>query len=137
MARIGLGASALGRNHGAVVVAVLADDAFIAERFGTADSAAVQDQRIGGASPARLEHRRAELLFYDFGIVALRNSETIRDAEHVAIHRQTGHAERMAEHDIRGLAGNSINVSMLAGTSPPCFSTSAFAIPRSAFDFAR
>ena len=47
-----------------------------------------------------------QLLLDDFGILGLRDADPVRDAKDVTIDRQTGHAERMAEHDVRGLATN-------------------------------
>src|SRR5258708_787436 len=50
-------------HHEAVIVAVVADDALVAERLRTADAAAVQNQRIGRARPALLRQRLPQLLF--------------------------------------------------------------------------
>ena len=50
--------------------------------------------------------RRAQLLLRPYRIVALGDADAVGDAEHVAIDRQPRHAERMAEHDVRGLAAD-------------------------------
>ena len=95
-----------GPERAAVVVAVVADDALLAERLRLADAAAVQDQRVGRPRPLRRRHRSAELLLDDLGIVRPRDADPVRDAQHVPIDRQSGDAERVAEHDVRRLAAD-------------------------------
>ena len=93
-------------DRGFVIVALVADRTLLAQRAWFADPAAVQDQRVGGDGPFGRRHRRAQLLFDDFRIVAARDPDAVGDPEHVAIHRQAGHAERVAEHDVGGLAAD-------------------------------
>src|SRR5579862_5337405 len=47
------------------VIALVADETFVAERLGPADAAAVEDQRVRGLRPPLRRHRGAELLFDD------------------------------------------------------------------------
>src|SRR5712692_3618682 len=63
------------------VIAVLAHGALVAQRLRAADAAAVENQRVGGARPPRLRHRRAELRLDDDGIVALGDSDPVGHAE--------------------------------------------------------
>src|SRR5262249_9107240 len=92
------------RDHETEVIALVADDALIAERFGTADAPAVENQRVGGARPAFLRHRVSELLLDEHRIVALGDANPVRDAENVAIDGQSGHTKRVTEYDVGRLA---------------------------------
>ena len=73
------------------------------------------------ASPLRRRHARAQLLFDDFRIVGRRDADAVRHAQHMPIDREAGHAERMAEYDVGGLAADarsSTSESMVFGTAP-------------------
>src|SRR6476661_1696293 len=72
----------LARDHRAVILAVVANDALVAPRLRPADAAAVQNERIGRARPARLRHRRAQLLLDDDRIVGVSDADAVGDAEH-------------------------------------------------------
>ncbi len=78
----------------------------IAQRLRPADAAAVQDQRIGRARPSFRRQQRAQLRLDGHGIVRTNQTDPVGDAQHVAIDRQAGHAERVAEHDVGGLASD-------------------------------
>src|SRR5581483_3762574 len=94
------------RDDQAIVVAAVANGALVAQRFRTADTAPVQDQRVGRARPPLFRQRLAQLLLDEDRIVALGDADPVRDAEDVPIHRQPGDAERVAEHDVRRLAAH-------------------------------
>ncbi len=96
--------AAFAGDHEAVVVALVANETLIAQRFRTADAAAVQNQRVGGSRPPFRRHRLAQLLFDDDRIVRFGDADAIRDAEDMPIHRQSRNAERVPEHHVRGLA---------------------------------
>jgi hypothetical protein len=85
------------------VVAVIADGAAVAERPWLADSAAVQNQRVGGSRPLGSRHRRTQLLLDDLGILRARDAESVGDPQHVAIDRKSRHAQRVPEHHVGGL----------------------------------
>src|SRR5215467_7046240 len=85
------------------VVALGLDRTGLAQRLRTTDPAPVKNQRIGRPRPARLGHRRAQLLLDNDGVVAFRDPDAIRDAEHVSINREPGHTESVAKHYVRGL----------------------------------
>ena len=57
----------------------------------------MENQRIRRASPSLRLERGAQLLLHDLRVVAFRDADPVRDAEHVAIDRQPRNAERMAE----------------------------------------
>src|SRR5665213_1473486 len=90
-------------HDGGEVVALALDDARVAERRWLADAAAMEDEGVGRARPARLGHRVAELLLDDDGVVAFGDADAIGHAKHVPIDRKSGDAERVAEHDVGGL----------------------------------
>ena len=56
-------------------------------------------QRSGGSSAH-------ECRFDDHRVVGVHEADAIGDAQHVAIDRQPRHAERVAEHDVGGLASD-------------------------------
>ena len=63
----------------------------------------MEDERVGGARPP-LRRQRAGQLFLDLDrVVAFRDPDAIRDAQHVAIDGQPRHAERVTENDVRRL----------------------------------
>ena len=64
----------------------------------------MEDQRVRRPRPFPWRHRRAQLLLDHLRIVRSRNPDAIRDAQHVPVDRQPGHAERVPEDDVRGLA---------------------------------
>src|SRR3954471_4534675 len=84
---------ALFRNDVAVIVAVVADDALVAERLRLADAAAVEDQRILGARPALRRHRGAELLLDRDRVVAFGDANPVGHSQHVAIDRQPRYSQ--------------------------------------------
>ena len=104
---------ALGNDDHAEIVAVVDDEALLAERFRPADAAAVEDQRVGRSRPALRRHRRAQLLLDDDRIVRLGDADAVRDAQHVTVDRQPGNAEGVAEHDVGGLASHSRQLDQL------------------------
>ena len=79
---------------------------WLAQRFGLADAASVQDQRVGGASPQPGRERPGQLLFDALGIVRIRDAEPVAHPQHVTVDRQPGNAERVSEHDVRRLASH-------------------------------
>src|SRR6266513_1317518 len=94
------------RDYQTVVVAVVTDGTLIAERLRLADAPAMQDLHVRGKRPHLLRQEAAQLLFDFDGIVAFRDPDAVRDAQHVTINGQAGHAERVAEDDMRGLASD-------------------------------
>jgi hypothetical protein len=90
-----------------VVIAVVGDRTAIAQRLRPADAPAVQDQRIGGERPRVRRQRPRQLIFHDDRVVRLGDPYSVRHPQHMAIDRQTGNAERMAEDDVRRLPSNS------------------------------
>jgi hypothetical protein len=66
----------------------------------------VEDQRIGRLRPLRRRRRGAELLLDDFRIVAARDADPVRDAQHVAIHGQSRNAKGVAQNDVGRLAAD-------------------------------
>ena len=90
----------------AEVFAVLRNGAAVAEWARLADAAAMQDQRVGCASPVGGRKGGAQLLFDDDRVVGARDADAIGDAEDVAIDGEAGDAERVPEHDVRGLAAD-------------------------------
>ena len=110
-ARVGFGRRLAGarsaRRRGGSSRSRRCTDALVAERLRPADAPAVQDQRVGGARPAsRAAARRTAAASTTIGIVGLGDADAVRHAQHVAIDRQPGHAERVAEHDVRRLAAD-------------------------------
>src|ERR1051325_8123780 len=89
-----------------VVVAVVADDALVAERRRRTDAPSMQDERVRRAGPALLRQRATQLLLDSHGVVAFGDADPVRDAEDVTVDGQARHAERMAEDDVRGLAAD-------------------------------
>src|SRR4051812_1087503 len=53
---------AFARDDGPKIVALVADGALVAERFGSADPPAVEDQRVGRSRPPLGRQRGAQLL---------------------------------------------------------------------------
>src|SRR6266567_1652139 len=94
------------RDDQAVVVAIVAYRALLAERARAADPAAVKDQRVRRARPAGFRQGGAELLFDYDGIVGFGDADPVRDPEHVAIDRQPWNAERMSENDVGRLSAD-------------------------------
>src|SRR5438093_2549984 len=92
------------RDDETEVVAVVAHDTLIAERFGPADAPAVEDQRVGGARPPLRRHRAGQLRLDLDRVVAFRDADAVRHTQHVAIDRQSGDAKRVAEDDVGRLA---------------------------------
>ena len=58
------------------------------------------------ARPPLGRQRAAQLLLDDVRVVGLGDADPVRHAQHVPIDRQPGHAERVAEHDVRRLAAD-------------------------------
>src|SRR5262252_8298017 len=63
----------------AEVVALALNRAGVTEGLRATDTAAVKDERIRRPRPACLWHRRTELLLDNSGVVALRDSDTVRN----------------------------------------------------------
>lgn len=66
----------------------------------------MENQRIGGERPFLGRDRRRELFFHDDRIVGIRDANPVCDPQHVAIHRQARHAQRVAQDDVGGLASH-------------------------------
>jgi hypothetical protein len=66
----------------------------------------MKNQRVGRASPSRFRHRGAQLLLDDGRVVAFRNPDPVRDAQHMSIDGEAGHTERVAEHHICRLSAD-------------------------------
>src|SRR5438445_472756 len=66
------------------VIAIVAHDAWIAERLRAADPAPVEDQRVGGARPALGRQRGRQLLLDDDRVVSFRDADAVGHAEDVA-----------------------------------------------------
>ncbi len=95
------------RNQRAIKIAIVADNALVAERLRFADAPPVQDQRIGGFRPlGRRQRARRAAASTSTGSSDDSDADAIRDAQDVAIDRQAGNAQRMAEHDVRCLASD-------------------------------
>src|SRR5207253_9685284 len=91
-------------HHVLVIVTVVPDGALIAQRLRLADASAVKDLHVRRERPQLLWQTAAELLFHVDGVVAFRDPDAIGHTQDVAIDRQAGHAERMPEYDVGGLA---------------------------------
>ena len=89
-----------------VVVTFVAYRTPVALRPRLADTTAVKNQRVGGHDPFRRWQRSAQLLFDDDGIVRRRDADAVRHTQHMAVDRETRHAERVAEYHVRGLAAD-------------------------------
>ena len=104
--RPGTGARAL-TTAPSVVVAVGLHRAPVAQRARLADAPAVQDQRVGGARSSPGAARRAHSCCSTTSGSSRRGEpDAVRHAQHVAVDGQAGHAERVAEDDVRGLAAD-------------------------------
>src|SRR5712671_4235015 len=87
-------------------IAFLAHRTLVAERFGLANPAAVEDERVGGSGPPLAGQRAAELLFDDFWVVRFGDPDAVGNPEDVPVDGQAGDAQRMTEHDVRGLTAD-------------------------------
>src|SRR5687768_16026119 len=83
------------RLQRAIVIAILADRALVAERLGPADAAAVQNLDVGRQRPHPGWKRCGELPLHLLRIVTRGDADTVRHAEHVAIDGKPGHAQRV------------------------------------------
>src|SRR5439155_24916635 len=88
------------------IFAIVLHRAFGTQRLGSANPPAVQNQRIRRPGPSRLRKFSAELLFDGFRIVAFGDANPVGDSKHVPIDRKPWDAERVAEHDVRGLSSD-------------------------------
>jgi hypothetical protein len=66
----------------------------------------VQDLHVGCKRPHAPRQRRAELRFNTFGVVAIRQADSVCDPQHMAIDWQSRDAKRMAKHDVGRLPSN-------------------------------
>ena len=64
----------------------------------------MKNERVGRPRPALGRHRLAQLLLDLDRIVAFGDADAVGDAQHVPIDRAARDAERVAEHDVRGLS---------------------------------
>src|SRR5262245_9076733 len=97
-------ATAGNRLDAVEVVALALNGALLTQGLGPADAAAVKNQRVGRPRPSIFRHRVAQLSFDDHRVVALRDADAVRHAQHVAIDRQAGYPKRVPEDDIRRLS---------------------------------
>src|SRR5205085_4714180 len=73
--------SPLPRDHQAVVVAVIADVAHLAQRLRVADPSSMENQRIGGLGPFRWRQLFSQLLFAEDGVVAFGDANPVGAAQ--------------------------------------------------------
>ena len=66
----------------------------------------MEDQRVGRDRPLLLRQGVAQLLLDHDRVVSFCDADAVGHAEYVAIDRKPGHAERVAEDDVRGLAAD-------------------------------
>ena len=66
----------------------------------------MQDERVRRAGPSFGGQRAAQLLLDDHGVVRFGDADAVGDAQHVSIDRQSGHAQRMPQDDVRRLAAD-------------------------------
>src|SRR5207249_501674 len=97
-----------------------------------ATAAPVGSQKMARERPLPLRKYVSQLVVDLVRVLGARQPQPLRDPEHVRVHRDGLLTERVAENDVRGLethSGSEVSASRDFGTSPPCVSTSALAIP--------
>jgi len=94
------------RRVSLVILAILADRAPRTERLRFADAPAVKNLDVGGQGPHFLRKRSAQLRFHLARVITTRNPDPVRDAKHVTIDRESGHAECVPEHDVGRLSSD-------------------------------
>ena len=85
--------SKLGGDFRAVVLAVIAHEALIAQGLRSAYSAAVKDLHVRSEGPSFWRKGRTELLLDNLGIIALGDAYPVRHSQDVAIDGQAGNAD--------------------------------------------
>jgi len=66
----------------------------------------MEDERVGCPRPARFRHGARQLLLDQHRIVAFRDPDAVRHAQHVAVDRQPWNAERVPQDHVGGLASD-------------------------------
>src|SRR6266540_1437954 len=100
-------ACANGDAAGQKEIAILARVAHFTSRRRPADPSSMENEQVRNLYPLRGRKESHQRFFDSLGIVAVRESQPVGDAKHVAIDRKTRNAERVTENHVCGLAANS------------------------------
>ena len=125
----------------AIKIAIVADDALVAQRLRLADAPAVQDQRIGGLRPFRGRQRACRAAARPRRDPPTRRcrcgwTRAARDDRPASPGTPSAWPSTTFAV-LRPTPGSSTSASIVFGTSPSCCSTSARAMPISDFAFDR